>query len=93
MKWTSVLAIYALFWVMSAFLLLPFGVKTHDEAGIAKVPGQADSAPANFRPGRIAVLATVFAAALCALYVANYVQGWITPDDLNLFGKPPRSER
>jgi predicted secreted protein len=89
MKWTSILAIYALFWVMSAFLLLPFGVKTHDEAGIAKVPGQADSAPANFRPGRIVVRATVLAAVICALYVANYSYGWITPDDLNLFGAPP----
>jgi len=58
MKWTSILAIYALLWVMSAFLMLPFGIKTHDEAGIAKVPGQADSAPANFRPGRVAARAT-----------------------------------
>jgi predicted secreted protein len=90
MKWTSVLAIYALLWVMSAFLMLPFGVKTHDEAGIPKVPGQADSAPANFRPGRVAARATVLAAVLCALYVANYVYGWIGPEDLNLFGDPPR---
>jgi len=86
MKWTSVLAIYALFWVMSAFLLLPFGVKTHDEAGIEKIPGQADSAPANFRPGHVAVRATILAAVLCALYVANYVNGWIGPEDLDLFG-------
>lgn len=89
MKWTSILAIYTLFWVMSAFILLPFGVKTHDEAGIDKVPGQADSAPANFRPGRLALRATVLAAVLCGLYVANYVNGWIMPDDLNLFGLPP----
>ena len=90
MKWTSVLAIYALFWVMSAFILLPFGVKTHDELGLEKTPGQADSAPANFRPGRVALRATVLAAVLCGLYVANYVQGWIGPEDLNLFGGPPR---
>jgi predicted secreted protein len=89
MHWTSILAIYALFWVMSAFLLLPFGVKTHDEAGVDKVAGQADSAPVNFRPGRLAVRATVLAAVLCALYVANYTQGWIGPDHLNLFGRPP----
>ena len=88
MKWTSVLAIYALFWVLSAFLLLPFGVKTHDEAGIEKVPGQADSAPANFRPGRLAVRATVLAAVLCGLYVANYMYGWIGAEDINLFGSP-----
>lgn len=92
MKWTSVLAIYALLWVMSAFLMLPFGIKTHEEAGIEKVPGQADSAPANFRPGRVVLRATVLAAVLCALYVANYVQGWIGPEDLNFFGSPPGSE-
>jgi len=89
MKWTSILAIYALFWVMSAFLLLPFGIRTHDEAGVAKVPGQADSAPANFRPGRLALRATVLSAVLCGLYVANYAYGWITADTLNLFGQPP----
>jgi len=89
MKWTSILAIYALFWVMCAFLLLPFGVQTHDEAGVAKIPGQADSAPADFRPGRIAIRATVLATVLCGLYVANYVYGWIGPEDLNVFGRPP----
>ena len=91
MKWTSILAIYLLFWVMSAFLLLPFGVKTHDEAGVAKTPGQADSAPANFRPGRVALRATVIAAVVTGLYVANYVYGWITPDQLNFYGEPPRA--
>jgi predicted secreted protein len=89
MNWTSIVAIYFLFWVLSAFLMLPFGVKTHDEAGIDKIPGQADSAPANFRPGRVIVRATVLAAVLCGLYVANYVNGWIGPDDINVFGGPP----
>ena len=89
MKWTSILAIYGLFWVMSAFLMLPFGIKTHDEAGIEKVPGQADSAPANFLPGRVASRPTVLAALLCGLYVANYAYGWIGVEDLNLFGEPP----
>ncbi len=84
MKWTSILAIYFLFWVMSAFLLLPFGVRTHDEVGAAKVPGQADSAPANFRPGRVVAWATVIAAAATALYVLNYTQGWIGVEDLDL---------
>lgn len=89
MKWTSILAIYALFWVMCAFVFLPFGIKTHDEAGIEKVPGQADSAPANFRPGRVALRATILAAVLCALFVANYINGWIGTDDINLFPEPP----
>ena len=90
MKWTSIVAIYLLFWVLSAFLLLPFGVKTADEAGEAKVPGQADSAPANFRPGRLAVRATVLAVVLSGLYIANYIEGWVTIQDIDFFGAPPQ---
>lgn len=89
MKITSIIAIYALFWVMSAFMLLPFGVRTHDEEGIEKIPGQADSAPANFQPGKLALRATVIAAVLSAIYIANYINGWITVDDINIFGTPP----
>jgi predicted secreted protein len=87
--WTSIIAIYGLFWVLSAFLVMPFGVRTHDEAGEAKTPGQADSAPANFNPRRIAKRATVVSLVLFGLYYANYVNGWIGPDDINVFGKPP----
>lgn len=78
MRWTSVLAIYSLFWVMSAFVLLSFGVRTHDEMGIAKVPGQAESAPGNFKPWQVASRATWVSAILTALYVLNYIEGWIT---------------
>lgn len=92
MQWTSILAIYALFWVISAFVLLPFGVRTHDELGIDKVPGQADSAPGNFRPGRLVLRATVLAAVLTALYVLNYIYGWIEAEDINLFPAPPRAD-
>ena len=84
MQWTSVLAIYFLFWVISAFVLLPFGVKTHDELGIDKVPGQADSAPGNFRPSVVVKRATMIAAVLTALYVANYIYGWIGVDAINI---------
>lgn len=82
MRWSSISAIFFLFWVASAFVLLPFGVKTHEELGIDKVPGQADSAPANFRPLRLVLRATVLAIVLTALWVANYVYGWVTPDEI-----------
>jgi len=45
MRWYSLLAIYFLFWAFSVFFVLPFGVKTTDEAGGERVPGQAESAP------------------------------------------------
>jgi len=89
MAWTSILAIYVLLWVLSAFVVMPFGIKTHDEAGIEKIPGQADSAPANFEPKKVAFRATILSAVLCAAYVANYVNGWITADDLDLLGDAP----
>lgn len=79
MKWTSALAIYFLFWSLSVFLVLPFGVRTTDEAGADRVPGQAESAPHEFRPGRIALRVTVVATALFLLFQLNYVYGWITP--------------
>lgn len=86
MEWTSILAIYALFWVISAFVLLPFGVQTHDEVGIDKIPGQADSAPAHFRPSVIVRRASLLSAVLTSLYVLNYAFGWITPQDLIFWG-------
>lgn len=89
MSITSIIAIYILFWVMSAFLVLPFGIRTPDETGEAKIPGQADSAPGNFSPRRVALRATVLSVVLFGLYYLNYVEGWIVADDLNLFGKPP----
>jgi len=89
MQVTSIAAIYFLFWVMSAFIMLPFGVRTAEEAGVEKVPGQADSAPVNFRPGPLMLRATVIAAALTALFVANYDHGWITVADIDFLPKPP----
>lgn len=85
MKLTSIVAIYALFWVLSAFLVMPFGVRTHEEAGVDKVPGQADSAPANFNPRRIVLRTTILAAVLFGLYYLNYVFGWITPQMFDPF--------
>lgn len=91
MQWTSIVAIYLLVWVMCAFFMLPFGVRTHDELGVEKIPGQADSAPANFRPFRLIFRASLVAAALTALYVVNYEYGWVTADDIN-FIKPPENQ-
>ena len=77
MSWTSIIAIYALFWVLTAFVILPIGVRTHDELGLEKTAGQADSAPANFNPKQILLRTTLLSAALFGLYYANYEYGWI----------------
>ncbi|MFM9976908.1 MAG: DUF1467 family protein [Sphingomonadaceae bacterium] len=86
MSWASSIAIYLLFWVLAAFLVLPFGVRTHEEAGIERVPGQADSAPAEFRPWRIIMRTTVVATVMFALFYANYVNGWVTAEMFDVWG-------
>ncbi len=84
MKWTSIAAIWALFWVLSAFLVMPFGVKTSAEAGVEHVPGQSLSAPAHFKPRRLLLRASVLSAVLFWLYYANYVNRWISIQDLDV---------
>lgn len=85
MKWTSALAIYVLFWSFSVFLVLPFGVRNHHEAGEPLVPGQSDGAPVNFAPKRIVLWTTVVSAVLFGLFYLNYVEGWILPNMLDMF--------
>ena len=89
MQWTSILAIYFLIWVMTAFVMLPLGVRTAEEAGEELVPGQAESAPSKFRPGKIVTRAPIIAAVLTSLYVLNYEYGWITVDDIDILPEPP----
>jgi len=84
MRWTSMLAIYFLFWAFSVFLVLPFGVRTTQEVGGTHVPGQAESAPHEFSLKRTALRVTIVATVLWALFVLNYIYGWITPEMLDL---------
>ena len=88
MRWYSILAIWFLVWVLCAFVVMPFGIRTHDETGHQKIPGQADSAPVNFRPLKVVLRATVLSLVICGLIVLNYTEGWITRDDLNVLGTP-----
>lgn len=85
MQFSSIVAIYFLFFAFSAFLLLPFGVKTSEEIGGEKVPGQAESAPHRFDVKRHLIRAAIVGAVLFALYYANWTYGWITPDDLDFY--------
>lgn len=83
MKLGSILAIYALFWVMSFFLVIPFGVRTDEEAGLKSASGHAESAPHRFSFGKVALRATILSAVLFGLFYANYVYGWIRVDMLD----------
>ena len=85
MALTSISAIYFLFFAFSAFVLLPFGVRTDEEAGAPKVAGQADSAPHCFDIKRHLLKSALLGLILFAIYYANWTYGWITPDDLDFY--------
>lgn len=82
MKLGSAIAIYLLFWTITLFVMLPLGVRTHEEAGVARVPGQADSAPHAPMLWRKLMLTTIVSAVLFGLFYANLVNGWIGFDDV-----------
>ena len=85
MQLTSMIAIYVLCFAFSAFILLPFGVQTDEEAGTPIVPGQAESAPHKFDLRWHLVKAAIAALILFALYYVNWTYGWITPDDVDFY--------
>ncbi|BBE34897.1 DUF1467 family protein [Sphingosinicella microcystinivorans] len=64
MGWGSILAIYLLIWTVTLFTVLPFGVRTSEEAGEDKVKGQADSAPARPMLAKKLVWTTIISAVL-----------------------------
>lgn len=91
MSITSIVAIYFLFFAGTAFILLPFGVKTTEEVGGEKVPGQADSAPHSFDLKRHLTTSAIVAAVLFGIYYANWTFGWITPDDIDFYNPSRQS--
>jgi predicted secreted protein len=80
---TSIAAIYLLFWMLSLFLVLPWGVRTSEEEGARNQPGHAESAPHVFRAKRVVLWTTLVSTILFGLYYANYVNGWIGVDELD----------
>jgi len=82
-KLTSILAIYVLFWTMTLFAVLPWHVRTAEEAGERAAPGHAESAPHRFRPARVVLWTTAVSALLFGLFYLNYVNGWVGADVLD----------
>ncbi|MEY4268857.1 MAG: hypothetical protein RLZZ58_73 [Pseudomonadota bacterium] len=77
MRWTAALAIYALFWVMTAFFVLPFHARKVRATTSESVHGEDAGAPPVFMAGWVAKWTTGAATTAFALYYAAYTQGWI----------------
>ena len=86
MRWTSIVAIFTLFWAMSFFLVLPFRLQGRGEDRV--VPGQAPSAPPLFSFARTAKWTTLVAVVLFGLYYANYVYNWVPVETFDFVNHP-----
>ncbi|WP_221932673.1 DUF1467 family protein [Ferrovibrio terrae] len=81
MTWYNNLVAFMMIYMVILFCVLPIGVKTADEAGEEKLPGQADSAPSNPRLGFKFLLCFGISSVIFGIY---YVVG--TYDLLNVPG-------
>jgi predicted secreted protein len=70
------LALFFVIWWITLFVVLPFGVRTQEEAG-SVVPGTPPSAPANFRLARVFAINTVVAVVAFAVVWSAVTYRWL----------------
>ncbi len=68
---------FAILWWLVFFMVLPFGVKTEEEAGGATVEGHAPSAPNKPRLVMKAVITTIISAAIFLVVYLIFTSGII----------------
>lgn len=76
------IAVFFVMWWIVLFAILPWGVKTAQEAGEPGVAGQATSAPQDPMLRRKVLWTTIVTCILFTLFMANHEYGWLTIDDL-----------
>lgn len=81
MSLSFALAIYFIVWWITLFAVLPFGVRTQDEAG-STVPGTPRSAPLAPRLLRTMLITTVVAGVVFAIIYLGITRRWIALDDI-----------
>ncbi|MFA5899113.1 MAG: DUF1467 family protein [Hyphomicrobium sp.] len=77
----TAVATYVFIWWIVLFAVLPFGVRTQDEAG-SVVPGTPGSAPAQQRMLRVFLINTVVASIVFAIVYAIIAYRLISPYDI-----------
>ena len=85
---SSALVLYAVFWFMTFFVVLPIRVRTQGDAGDI-VPGTHAGAPAVHNLKKKAWITTIVAFALWALTVAIILSGMISVRDIDWFSRMP----
>lgn len=77
----SAFAVYFVIWWVTLFAVLPFGLRTQDDAGDV-VPGTTESAPHKFRPWRVVIWTSLVSAVVFALWWLVVIQIGFAFEDL-----------
>lgn len=84
---TSAIVLFIVVWFMMFLIILPLRLQTQGDLGEV-VPGTHQSAPVNPQIGRRMRIACYFAVPIWAVLAGIILSGWITVDDLDVFGRP-----
>jgi predicted secreted protein len=82
MAWSTAAAIYFIIWWVVLFAVLPFGVRSHDEAGVAVEAGNDPGAPTALRMKTKLIWTTLIACVLFAICWVVYVYRLVSLEDL-----------
>jgi len=82
MSWTTAAAIYFIIWWVVLFAVLPFGVRSHADAGTEAETGHDPGAPILPSLGVKVIWTTIVASAVFALCWVIYVYRFVSLEDL-----------
>lgn len=83
---SAAIVLFAVYWFMMLFVILPLGLKSQEEAG-SVVPGTPPSAPADPMLRRKLFWVTVIAVALWIPTCLIILSGIFTVQDFDIFGR------
>jgi len=90
MSLASAIAIYFIIWWLVLFIVLPFGIRNANETGEVIKEGNEPGAPTNPHLVQKAVITTILATAVFAVFYLAVTRGWISLDSLPFYDTMPR---
>ncbi len=89
MTLASAIAIYFIIWWLVLFVVLPFGIRNAHETGEVVEEGNEPGAPTNPRLVQTAIITTILATAVFAVFYLALTQGWLSLDSMPFYNRMP----
>jgi predicted secreted protein len=86
---TAALVVYSVTWFLTFFVVIQLRIVPQSDTDHVE-PGTPPGAPANEVVGRMAWVATLWATVIWAAICGVILSGWITIEDLDVFGRMNR---